>query len=325
MNPVITVVIPTYRRLALLRNCLQALARQQLPTGVTVEILVVSDEPDYAVHDLTHEVSRQTGLSIRCLLQKQRMGPAAARNRGWRAANSPFVAFTDDDCLPQPTWLKAGLSRLQQGAQVLTGRVQMPPLETPTHYERTAALLETAEFVTANLFCARSALVQVGGFDEQFDSAWREDSDLQFKLLEAGMSIERCPEAVVIHPIRPAPWYASLRDERKNRYDALLYKRHPKLFRERIPAYRSIVMRYYGSVLGLLISLLALASGHTALALAGLGLWAVLTGWLIRERLPNRAVTWSSLKQAVLTSLATPFLSVYWRLYGAFTYKTWYW
>ena len=33
-------------------------------------------------------------------------GPAKARNRGWRAAAAPLVAFTDDDCRPSTTWLQ---------------------------------------------------------------------------------------------------------------------------------------------------------------------------------------------------------------------------
>ena len=325
MNSSLTVVIPTYQRPALLRNCLNALAQQQIPAWAQIDVIVVDDANDPAVADLVLKTTQQTSLTIRYLGQPQRRGPAAARNRGWQAATSSFIAFTDDDCLPQPDWLTMGLLSLLRGAKVLTGRVRMPLPDQPSSHDRTTALLETAEFVTANLFCQRSVLEQVGGFDEQFDSAWREDSDLQFKILQAGIPITTCPEAVIVHPIRPAPWYASLRDERKNRYDALLYKRHPVLFRQRIPAYRNLVLRYYGSVLGLTVGVFALNKDHTVLATAGIGLWAVLTIRLVQERLPNRAMDWKILKQTVLTSLATPFLSVYWRLYGAFKYKTWYW
>ena len=325
MKPVITVVIPTYQRPALLRNCLEALARQQVLAWAQVEIVVVVDGTDFEVFDLTYQLSKQTGLVIKCLQQKERRGPASARNRGWKAADSPFIAFTDDDCLPQPTWLLAGLSLLLRGGKVVTGKVKMPLPEQPTHQQRTTALLETAEFVTANLFCWRSALEQVGGFDEQFDSAWREDSDLQFKFLEAGIPISTCPEAVIVHPIRPASWYASLHEERKNRYDALLYKRHPDLFRQRIPAYKSLVLRYYVSVIGLLIGLPAIGMGHSKLAIVCLGIWGLLTTKLIGERLQGKFDNWKAFKQVTLTSLATPFLSVYWRLYGAFMYKTWFW
>lgn len=325
MDSLITVVIPTYRRPDLLTKCIQSLAQQQLPAWVQAEVFVVDDANDFAVADLTYEMAKATGLRIWYVGQRQRRGPAAARNRGWQAARSPFIAFTDDDCLPQPTWLMTGLMALLNGEQVLTGRVRMPLPNQPTHHDRTTALLETAEFVTANLFCRRSALEQVGGFDEQFDSAWREDSDLQFKLLEAGIPIGACPEAVIVHPIRSAPWYASLRDERKNRYDALLYKLHPRLFRQRIPTYRPIVLRYYGSVVGLLVGVAGVCTGQKILAVAGLSAWLLITVPLVRKRLPHHSVSWTSSKQALVTGLATPFLSIYWRLYGAFKYRAWYW
>ena len=56
-----------------------------------------------------------------------------------------------------------------------------------------------AEFVTANCFCRREVLEAVGGFDERFTAAWREDSDLHFRLLDTGGTIvrvhggRRCP------------------------------------------------------------------------------------------------------------------------------------
>ena len=85
------------------------------------------------------------------------------------------------------------------------------------------------------------------------------------------------------------------------------------------------MLRYYGSVFGLLLGLVALGVGHTQLAIVGTGCWTLLTFWLIRERLPAQSLSGPTVRQAVLTSLATPFLSIYWRLYGAFTYRTWYW
>ena len=323
-KPVVTVVIPTYQRPALLRNCLEALVSQQLPPD-QFEVLVVDDGNDPAMAQVGQDVARQTGLSIRYLAQPQRRGPAAARNAGWRSARTPYIAFTDDDCLPQPGWLNTALAQFSRGAQVITGRVRMPMPDQPTHHDKTTALLETAEFVTANLFCRRSVLEQVDGFDERFDIAWREDSDLHFKFLEARIPILVCPEAVIVHPLRPARWYAPLLDERKNRYDALLYRKHPALFRERIPAYKWLVVRYYATVLAFFIGLLTLTTGNDRLASVCFYLWLLLTLALISERLTDQRLNRATIKPAFLTSVLTPFLSVYWRLYGAFSYRVWYW
>ncbi len=329
MIPEFSVVIPTYQRPALLLKCLDALGRQRLPRD-QFEIIVVDDgnspETEMAVSLFARQIARSGGaLEVRYLGQPVRRGPAAARNRGWRAARGRMVAFTDDDCLPDPVWLSAALTCFQRGAQVVTGQLRMPLPEHPTAHDRTTAFLETAEFITANCFCRRSALERVGGFEEAFDIAWREDSDLQFKLIRAGIPISRCPEAVIVHPMREAPWYAALRDERKNRYDALLYKRHPDLFRERIPAYRGLVLQYYASVVGIATGVVALLAGSPTVALAGFGVWAMLSADLIVRHLPAEPFNRTDAKHAVLTALATPFLSVYWRLYGAFKYKVLYW
>lgn len=324
MDVCITVVIPTYQRPHLLRQCLEALSEQRLPKNKFTTI-VVDDANDPTVSALLQAVAQQTGLSITYLGQEQRRGPAAARNRGWQTAQTPFIAFTDDDCLPEPDWLSTAVTRFLRGAHVITGRVRMPLPERPTLHDRTAALLETAEFITANLFCHRTVLQRLHGFDERFDIAWREDSDLHFKLLEAGIPIVSCSDAVVIHPLRPTPWYATLRDERKNRYDALLFKCHPSLFLQRTPVYPWLVTRYYAIVVTSLIGIIGWLTETDWAATFGLISWLLLTISLVVERLIGQRITLKKIGTALFISLATPFLSVYWRLYGAFYYRVWFW
>ena len=65
-------------------------------------------------------------------------------------------------------------------------------------------------------------------------AAWREDSDLQFALMRAGLAIARADDAMVLHPVRPARWGVSMLQQKKSQFDALLYKKHRTLFRERI-------------------------------------------------------------------------------------------
>ena len=84
------------------------------------------------------------------------------------------------------------------------GRIRMPIPSEPTDYERDANGLERAEFVTANCFGASVGLERLSGFDEGFRLAWREDSDLHFRLLRIGARLVHAPRAVVVHPVRPA-------------------------------------------------------------------------------------------------------------------------
>lgn len=329
MSPEISVVIPTYQQPALLLKCLDALGRQKLPS-TQFEIIVVDEgntvETANAVSLFDRQMARDDkALTIRYVAQPQRQGMAAARNRGWQEAKGRFIAFTDEDCVPGPDWLSAALSDFQRGAQVLSGRMQVFLPNQPTPLDRTATLLRKAEFMAANCFCRKAVLERVGGFEEAFDIAWREDSDLQFKLIQAGVPISKCPEAVVTHQIRACPWYGLLQDERNNRYDALLYKRHPDLFRERIPTYRQQVLHYYATVLSLLAGVVAVTTGHYAPGLIGWSIWGILCADLIRRHLPQSPLSWTMTRYIVLTALAIPFLSVYWRLYGAVKYKVLYW
>src|SRR6266702_7252903 len=109
----------------------------------------------------------------------------------------------------------------------------------------------------------------VGGFDERFSMAWREDSDLVFRLVDhfssgSTSSLLYAPAAVVVHPIRPASWGVSLKQQRKSMFNALLYKKHPALYRQRIQA--APPWHYYAIVGALLVVIGALLGRKQGLA-----------------------------------------------------------
>ena len=51
---------------------------------------------------------------------------------------------------------------------------------------------------------------RVGGFDERFPRAYREDADLALRVLDAGWRLVPGARRTQ-HPVRPAEWWASLR------------------------------------------------------------------------------------------------------------------
>jgi GT2 family glycosyltransferase len=245
-------------------------------------------------------------------------GPPA-RNAGWQQARSPLIAFADDDTLPDPHWLSAGVAALAHGAAAASGTIVVPLPALPTDYEADASGLERAEFATANAFVARTFLVSTGGFDERFTSAWREDSDLQFTLMQAGGEIVRAPEAVVVHPVRPARRGVSIAQQKKSQFDALLYKKHPQLFRSRIRTTPPLL--YYAILCAALASLVAALAGDLPAALTAMVAWLALTGYFCVMRLRGRDRSWRHIAEMAWTSIPIPFLSIYWRLYGAFRFK----
>jgi glycosyltransferase involved in cell wall biosynthesis len=318
----VSVVVPTCTRPELLERCLAALVAQRF-AATDYEIIVADDA---ASEETRQQVARwamrhrEIGPSIHYLPVRATHGPAAARNAGWRQARGATIAFTADDCLPDPGWLTAGTREIDAGASGVSGRVIMPLPAAPTDYERNAANLETAEFVTANCFYRRDVLEAVGGFDERFTAAWREDSDLYFTLLERGDPLVAAADAVVVHPVRPARWGESLRQQRKSQYNALLCKKHPALYRTRIQ--QSPRRHYYATVGALAGLLVGVVSRQPAIAGASATLWTALTGDLIARRLRGVSRRPAHVAEIALTSATIPPLAVFWRLRGAIAFRT---
>src|SRR5690606_19736650 len=209
-------------------------------------------------------------------------------------------AFTDDDTIPGPDWLKAGLKRFVYGADAVTGKIIMPIADPPTDYELDASGLTRAEFVTANCFVRHDLLVATGGFDERYTAAWREDSDLHFALLERQARIVPAPDAIVVHPVRPARPGVSLGQQRKVMFDALLYKKWPRLYRERIRQH--LPWLYFGIVASLAVALIALLAGRMAVAATAFALWLAGTLWFAWQRLRHTAHTPRHIAEMLATS-----------------------
>ncbi len=317
----VSVVVPTCRRPGLLQECLRALAAQDFDPSA-FEVIVADDAASAATRRQVSidDARSPVGLRYVAVAVAGPHGPAAARNAGWRAARGEIIAFTDDDCRPDRRWLAEGLAALErEGADAASGRIVVPLPESPTDYERDAAGLEGAEFATANGFCRREALEAVGGFDERYAAAWREDSDLQFALLAAGGRIARAPSAVVVHPVRPARWGVSLDQQRKSLFDALLYKKYPALYRKRIGT--GPPWGYYATLAALAATACSLLAGRPGLASAAAVAWALLTARFCLRRLRRTSRRPGHVAEMVVTSALIPPMSVFWRLYGALKFR----
>jgi cellulose synthase/poly-beta-1,6-N-acetylglucosamine synthase-like glycosyltransferase len=322
----VSVVIATHERPRLLLRGLRALLQQDLaPTAY--EVIVVDDGSSAAARraacDGMGELAAAPGTpALRFVQQPRNGGPAAARNAGWRAARAPVVAFTDDDTLPCPDWLREGLAALDRGLDAVAGRIEVPLSSTPTDYERDAAGLAGATFATANCFVRRAALEAVGGFDERFRSAWREDTDLHFSLLAHGKRLGMAPAARVVHPVRPAGWGVSLAQQRKVMFDALLYKKFPASYRAQIR--RTPPFAYYAMVAAGLLAVVSALQGMPRAALAGVVIWLALAARFALQRLAGTSKSPRHVAEMAWTSLWIPWLSVYWRMRGALRYRVWF-
>jgi GT2 family glycosyltransferase len=324
--PRISVVMPTCRRPALMARCLEALRQQSLP-GDAFEIVVVDDGCTDDARDRCAELDARSraggGPAIRYLRPHGTRGPAAARNRGWRAARGALIAFTDDDTLPDADWLRHGEAALAASSRVAAwGRVHVPLPQRMTDNARNTAGLENAVFVTANAFVRRAALERVGGFDERYRRAWREDTDLYFALLAAfpapGAIVE-APSALVLHPVRAARFGVSIGQQANMAFDALLFKKYPQLY-DRHVGLRHPPPDYAAIALATLAAGVAWPfSPRVAVACAALALLGILRFAARRLRGLDRSPR--QVADMLLSSFAIPYLSLYWRLVGALRWR----
>ncbi|HET8789438.1 MAG TPA: glycosyltransferase, partial [Actinomycetes bacterium] len=217
------VVVPTVGRDSL-RRLLTALAEGTGPAPGRV--LVVDDRGDR-----TGPLPLPEGGGIEVeVVPGRAAGPAAARNLGWRRATAGWVAFLDDDVVPEPGWSEAlarDLEGLPGNVAASQGRVRvpMPAGRRPTDWERNVRGLETARWATADMAYRREVLARVGGFDERFPRAYREDADLGLRVVRAGYRIVSGRREVT-HPVRAAGRFVSVRLQAGNGDDVLMLALH---------------------------------------------------------------------------------------------------
>jgi hypothetical protein len=266
-------VIPTVGRPALGR-LLASLAAQTGP--LPARIVVADDRRDRRVPlDLTPAGALAARITV---VPSGGRGPAAARNAGWVRCRTPWVAFLDDDVVAPPDWT-AGLVRdvLGAGPRVagVTGRVTVPlPADRrPTDRERGVAGLRDALWITADIAYRRDVLETVGGFDERFPRAYREDADIALRVRDAGYVVAPGLRRIV-HPVGPAGPLASVRAQRGNADDMLMRALHGPDWRHRAGAGRGSKGHHAGLMAVLFLAGGALAARRRRAAGAALLVWA---------------------------------------------------
>lgn len=313
-----SVIIATLHRPQILKNCLEALMIQQ--GGVSFEIIVVSDGIDEATFKLISDL-QSTHKIIHIALPNQK-GPAAARNAGAHLARGKLIVFTDDDTLPQSDWLHSFWKACQnhpEEAVALTGMTIVPHGKECTDYEKNISGLEAAEFITANCAVSKSAFNIIGGFDESFTMAWREDSDLHFRLIEKNIPVIKVPEAVVYHPVRHAPWGITMRLEKKNMFNVLLFKKHPKLYLKKIGMHTR--WNYYAIVLSAILGVLFAFLQQWVWVVSFMSIALIFIFIFTMQRLSGTSRKPRHVAEMLVTSACIPFASVYWKIYGSIKFK----
>ncbi|MGY1733193.1 HAD-IIIA family hydrolase [Geodermatophilus sp. SYSU D01045] len=312
-----TVVVPTIGRPSL-EVLLDALAA--MPGARPAELVVVDDRPTGS----PLRVDRP-GLPPVRVVRTGGGGPACARNLGWRTARTEWIAFLDDDVVPDPDWYErlaqdlAGLPADVAGSQ---GRVRVPLPEDrrPTDWERGTAGLATSSWITADLAYRRAALAAVGGFDERFPRAFREDSDLALRVMDTGARLVR-GQRWITHPVRPTDRWVSVRVQAGNADDVLMRRLHGPTWRQRADAAVGRRPRHLAvTTAGLAALGLAAARRPRAAAAAALA-WAAGTAEFAWARIAPGPRDRAEVATMALTSAVIPPLATWHFLRGAVRHR----
>ena len=230
-QPDISVVVPTYRRSRNLPRLVAALEAQTLPRE-RFEVLIVDNGSDDDTPAVLSDLAARTTVNLRPLRIEDNHGPAPARNLGWRQAAAPYVAFTDDDCVPRPDWLEQALnaSVATPDLGVLQGATLRP--EGVARYGPNTVYRETLTrspyFEGCNLVFPKAVLERTGGFDETYHFGG-EDTAAGWSAIEGGGRWVFDETCAVEHDVveRPLKWHLMMAWREGNLVDVAM--RHPQL------------------------------------------------------------------------------------------------
>ncbi|WP_432561327.1 glycosyltransferase family 2 protein [Kineococcus sp. SYSU DK003] len=200
--PFVDVVVPV-KDDPRLEACIRALLAQDHPAD-RFRIIVAdngSREPRHDLADLDPRVS---------VLVEPRPGSYAARNAAVARAHGDVLAFTDSDTLPDPGWISHAVRALQDGAQVVAGRVRVYPRDTARPHPveafevvnafRQDRTVRQGFAVTANIVVPRDVFDAVGPFNADLPSGG--DAEWCGRAVAAGFALTYVDDAVVAHPAR---------------------------------------------------------------------------------------------------------------------------
>lgn len=199
----VSIIIPTYREWYLLPTCLEALKNQTYSQD-QIEIIIVNNDPETVPPS-----DVDWGENVRILTQPK-PGSYAARNLGLEHAKGEYIAFTDSDCIPVPEWLAEGIGLLDQGFDLVGGKMEFFKPKGGDHqaflfesrfsFRQDRNVLQNKQSITANLFVKRKVFDQVGLFDQSLMSGG--DYEWTKRATDAGNTIAYAEKAIVKHPSR---------------------------------------------------------------------------------------------------------------------------
>jgi GT2 family glycosyltransferase len=176
------------------------------------ELIVVDQAPSPAAREVVARWAQADAVYI----EDARIGLAASRNRALAASSRPLLAVTDDDCLPDASWVEAiaAAFRRPPAPQAVTGPilslgpkpsdgygVSLRESMTATDYRGRVVPWRTGS--GANFAAPVALLRRLGGWDERLGTGSPglagEDIELLYRVLRSGGTVRYAPGATIRH------------------------------------------------------------------------------------------------------------------------------
>jgi glycosyltransferase involved in cell wall biosynthesis len=209
--PQFSVIVPTYNRAVVLRECLQALDRQSLDPA-EFEVIVVDDGSNDETARVLQAV--KPNYVLQCLRQPN-AGIGAARRAGVQQAQGRYLLLINDDTIAAPELLTEHLRVLEAYAEhkvAVLGNFHYPPgarKRALTQFLATSTFMfpqrsmhageayDCSQLVTCNLSVPRAAVLAAGSFTGRLPVG--EDTELGFRLRQHGFRVLFHPDAHAWH------------------------------------------------------------------------------------------------------------------------------
>jgi glycosyltransferase involved in cell wall biosynthesis len=204
-DPLFSIVVPTFHRPLALARLLASIRQLDFPLD-RLEVIVVDDSGTDHLESIVAPFRQSYSI---LLLRTPHRGPALARQFGVESAHGQYIAFTDDDCLPSPDWLKrleAGFAddpEFAIGGPVINGLPENPySSTTQLIYDYVTSQwnrMEVSFLGTSNVSYPAHQFRAAGGFDPTWSLCGGEDRDLCRRWLAAGRRFRFHPEVRIYH------------------------------------------------------------------------------------------------------------------------------
>jgi glycosyltransferase involved in cell wall biosynthesis len=193
INPVVSVIIPTYCEEETIEGCLKSVNHQRFPEGIIESIVVDSHSPD-----CTRDIA---GKSADKVLDLRMRGVGRARNAGAKAASGEFLLFLDADTYLESNFVSEMCRafsdrRVVCVSGVLKNLEHLEPFDrlfAVSHYGFTNKLAEISARLGFPMFpsvccgARKNVFMRVGGFRE--DIACAEDISFSREMGKVGKCV----------------------------------------------------------------------------------------------------------------------------------------